>query len=69
MRQELLPEEIREIAWKAQVRLCKRFRRLVARGKHRNLVVTAIARELVAYLWAIAKKVPCAQVDGEAKAS
>jgi hypothetical protein len=41
----------------------------VARGKHRNLVVTAIARELVAYLWAIAKKVPCAQVEGEAKAS
>jgi transposase len=69
MRQELLPEEIREIAWKAQVRLCKRFRRLVARGKHRNLVVTAIARELVAYLWAIAKKVPCAQVEEEAKAS
>jgi transposase len=58
IRQEQLPEEIRDIAWKAQVRLCKRCRKMIARGKHRNLVITAIARELVAYMWAIAKKVP-----------
>jgi transposase len=57
VRQESLPEQIRDIAWKAQVRLCKRFRRLVARGKHPNIAVTAIARELVAFMWAIARQV------------
>jgi transposase len=57
-RLEGLPQTVRDIAWKAQVRLCKRFRRLVARGKHPNVVVTAIARELAAFMWAIAKEVP-----------
>src|SRR4029453_16606124 len=53
-----LPKSIQDIGWKAQVRLCKRFRRLVARGKHPNVVVTAIARELIAFMWAISKAVP-----------
>ena len=53
-----LPKPIQDIGWKAQVRLCKRFRRLTARGKHPNVVVTAIARELIAFMWAIAKEVP-----------
>jgi transposase len=53
-----LPKPIQDIGWKAQVRLCKRFRRLVARGKHPNVAVTAIARELIAFMWAIAKEVP-----------
>jgi len=53
-----LPKPIQDIGWKAQVRLCKRFRRLVARGKHPNVAVTAIARELIAFMWAIAKVVP-----------
>ena len=57
-RLEALPKPIQDIAWKAQVRLCKRFRRLVARGKHPNVVVTAIARELAAFMWAIAREVP-----------
>ncbi len=57
MRQESLPEEIRAIAWKAQLRLCKRFRKLLARGKHLNVVTTATAREMIAFMWAIAKKV------------
>jgi transposase len=55
-----LPKPIQDLGWKAQVRLCKRFRRLVARGKHPNVVVTAIARELIAFMWAIAKQVPIA---------
>jgi len=55
---ESLPKPIRDIGWKAQVRLCKRFRRLSSRGKNANVVVTAIARELLAYMWAIAKEVP-----------
>ncbi len=46
-----------DIGWKAQVRLCKRFRRLTARGKHPNVVVTAIAREILAFMWAIAREV------------
>jgi len=53
-----LPKRIQDIGWKAQVRLCKRFRRLTARGKHPNVAVTAIARELIAFMWAIAKEVP-----------
>jgi len=57
-RLELLPTPIQDLGWKAQVRLCKRFRRLVSRGKHQNVVVTAIARELLAFMWAIAKAVP-----------
>ena len=55
---DALPKPIQDLGWKAQVRLCKRFRRLVARGKHPNVAVTAIARELIAFMWAIAKEVP-----------
>jgi transposase len=55
-----LPTPLQDLGWKAQVRLCKRFRRLVARGKHPNVAVTAIARELLAFMWAIARTVPIA---------
>jgi transposase len=58
LRLEKLPKPIQDISWKAQVRLCKRFRRLMARGKHPNQVVVAIARELAGFMWAIAKEVP-----------
>ena len=57
---DALPKPIQDLGWKAQVRLCKRFRRLTARGKHPNVTVTAIARELIAFMWAIAKEVPVA---------
>jgi transposase len=56
-RQDGLPKEVRDIAWKAQVRLCQRFRSMRARGKNHNLVVTAIAREMACFLWAIARTV------------
>jgi transposase len=56
-RQESLPRSIQDIAWKAQVRLCKRYRRLTSRGKNVNVAVTAIARELAAFMWAIAREV------------
>ena len=59
-RQEGLSSEVRAIAWKCQVRLCTRFRRLMAKGKNRNAVVTATARELAAFMWAIAKQTPIA---------
>ena len=53
-----LPKALQDLGWKAQVRLCKRYRRLVARGKHPNVVVTAIARELIAFMWAITRAMP-----------
>jgi transposase len=53
-----LPKALQDLGWKAPVRLCKRYRRLVARGKHPNVVVTAIARELIAFRWAIARAMP-----------
>lgn len=52
-----VPEGVRAIAWKAQLRLCARFRRLVAAGKNTNLVATAVAREMAAFAWAIAGQV------------
>jgi len=58
LRLEEQPKAIQAISWKAQVRLCKRFRRLMACGKNANQVVVAIARELVGCRWAIAKQVP-----------
>jgi transposase len=57
-RLEKHPKAIQDISWKAQVRLCKRYRCLIARGKHANQVVVAIARELVGFMWAIATQVP-----------
>lgn len=57
-RQENLPQPVWEIAWKAQLRLCARYRRLVAAGKQSQVAVTAIARELAAFMWAIARIVP-----------
>jgi transposase len=56
-RQEGLPESIRQISWKAQLRLCARYRRLLARGKAKQTIVTAIARELAAFIWAIGRAV------------
>jgi transposase len=52
-----VPEAVRTIAWQAQLRLCARFRRLVAMGQNSNVVTTAIAREMAAFAWAIARKV------------
>ena len=60
-RLEQLPKPIQNISWKAQVRLCKRFQSLMARGKHANQVVVAIAREMAAFIWAIAREVPSAR--------
>jgi len=60
-RQEVVSEEIREIAWKAQHRLHTRYRKLTARGKDKGKVVTAIGRELLGFIWAIGVKVEAAQ--------
>jgi len=61
-RLEPLPTAVRDIAWKAQVRLCARYRRLVAAGKPKVVVTTAIAREMVGFIWAIARVTQAAPV-------
>lgn len=53
-----LSEDIREIGWKAQVRLTKRYRNLARTGKPLTKVLTAIARELAGFIWDIARKTP-----------
>ena len=58
LRQESQPKPIREIAWKAQLRLCARYRKLARTGKPANVVTAAIARELTGFIWAIARHVP-----------
>jgi transposase len=57
LRQEEQPKPICEIAWKAQLRLCARYRKLARTGKPANVVTVAIARELVGFVWAIARQV------------
>ena len=49
-----LSDEVKHIAWKAQYRLHKRYQALAARGKNKNQIVTALGRELLGFLWAIA---------------
>lgn len=56
-RQTGLPKAARDISWKAQLRLCGRFRKLCARRLNKNKAVVAIARELAGFVWAIAKDV------------
>jgi transposase len=51
---DVVPEVVRAIAWKAQTRLCPRYRQMMAKGKPNQVVVTAIARELAGFVWAIA---------------
>jgi transposase len=54
---EGLPQTVRDIAWKAQVRLYTRYRRLAATGKPKVVVTTAVAREMLGFVWAIANTV------------
>lgn len=56
-RLEGLPKAVRDIAWKAQLRLCGRYKAMIGRGKPWNVVTTAIAREMVGFIWAIAREV------------
>jgi transposase len=58
LRLERLPKPLQDIRWRAQVRLCQRVRRLLARGNHANQVVVAMARALAGFLGAMAKQVP-----------
>src|SRR3954451_20088520 len=62
---DTVPETVRAIAWKAQTRLCQRYRHMMAKGKLTQVIVTAIARELAGFVWSIA----CITSDPPAKAS
>ncbi len=50
---ESISEEVKEIAWKAQHRLHKRYMKLGAAGKPQGKIITAVARELLGFIWAI----------------
>jgi transposase len=56
-RQEQQPAAIRSIAWRAQLRLNHRYRKLKARGVHHNKICVAVARELAGFLWSIGQQV------------
>lgn len=68
-RQKQLPEDIKAIAWKAQHRLCGRYHRLSARRKPAQQVVTAIARELLGFVWAIGVQTETAFRNGAVSAA
>lgn len=63
LRQERLARPIRDIAWKAQERLCRRYRKLARAGKLPTVITAAIARELVGFVWAIAKQLQFPPAD------
>ena len=52
-RQQGIPAEIIEIAWKAQNRLHKRYTKLALAGKDQSKIITAVGRELLGFIWAI----------------
>jgi transposase len=52
-----ISDEVKQIAWKGQHRLNKRYKAMAARGKNKNQIVTAVGRELLGFIWAIATKV------------
>lgn len=52
-RQKDVEQEVLAISWKAQVRLCSRYQRLLHRGKPKNKVIACIARELTGFIWAV----------------
>ena len=68
-RQRGLSEEIKAIAWKAQHRLHTRYRRLVAKGKPKGQVVTAIGRELLGFIWAIGVHIARTHPAGASRAA
>jgi len=57
------PKAVQDIRWKAQGRLCTRYRKRIARGRHANQVVGAIAREWMGCMWAIANESPVTPSD------
>jgi len=69
LRQEDLGKTIVDITWKAQLRLCRRYQTMLRRGKHYNVIVTAIAREIIAYIWAISREIVLTPVEPKLRLS
>jgi transposase len=67
-RHEGIPKPIVDRAWDAQVRLCRRYRKLTARGKEKNIAVVAVARELSGFIWDISRLAMSLAVPAEAHA-
>ncbi len=67
-RQQDQPEPVKQIAWKAQRRLHDKFRRMVGRGKPQQIAVVAVARELVGFIWAIAREVALSKTATDSSA-
>ena len=63
-RQDQLPKEVTDIAWKAQLRLNAKFKRLVARRVMKTKAVVAVARELCGFVWAIGQEVQTSSWQG-----
>jgi transposase len=63
-RQEGLSREVKAISWRAQERLNRRYNRLILRGLHRNKVIVAVARELLGFIWEMARVV---QIETQAR--
>jgi transposase len=55
------PAAVREIAWKAQCRLHRRYRALIRRGKLKTVAITAVARELAGFIWAVSREITTAR--------
>ncbi len=53
-RPDSVTQRSKDIAWKAQQRLCFRYRSLIAKGKKSQIAITAVARELTGFMWDIA---------------
>lgn len=57
LRQDTLPLVIRDIAWRAQLRLTQRYKHMQSKGKPHNVTVVALARELAGFMWAVVNEV------------
>ena len=55
-RAERVAPAVRAIAFKAQVRLNGRYRKMINRGKTRQTVLVAVARELMGFIWAVGQE-------------
>jgi transposase len=67
VRQKTASQEVKDIAWKAQHRLHRRYMKLMAKGKLKQKVVTAVARELLGFIWAIGVEVEQGYSSGQHK--
>jgi len=68
-RREIVGEEIKEVAGKAQHRLHGRYRKLMAQGKNKAELVTVVGQELLGFIWAIGVKVKAANKESQQPAA